>query len=165
MKFFNSYVRQGERVQSESGSSGKIIYSPRIDEKGVLVLEATGKEDLSAYINSFAESCDIHVIMTRFANGETDVLRKRQGTYGDFIGAPTSLADMFNRVKAGEDLFNSLPVEVKKKFNNSFTEFAIATGEKDFFSKLVVEEKTVASVEPASVVDDNKDDKKGDVAE
>ena len=158
MKFFNSYVREGKRVPSEVGSAIKIKYSPRFDEKGVLQLEATGQEDMSAYINSFVESCDIHVIMSRFANGETDVLSKRQGTYGDFTGAPTSLAEMFNRVKAGEEMFNALPAETKKKFHNSFTEFAVATGNPaEFFSKLGVEEKVEAPVEPVPVVDDKKE--------
>lgn len=136
MDTVNSYVRDGERVFSETGSTVKVKYSPRIDDRGVLVLVETGKEDLAGYINSFAEECDIHVIMKKFANGQTDVLSKVQGTYGDFTGAPTSLADMFNRVKAGEEVFNSLPAEVKKEFNNSFTEFAVATGQKDFFERL-----------------------------
>ena len=164
MKFFNSYVREGKRVPSEVGSSIKIKYSPRIDDKGVLQLEATGKEDLSAYINSFAESCDIHVIMSRFANGETDVLSKRQGTYGDFTGAPTSLADMFNRVKAGEEMFNSLPAETKKKFHNSFTEFAVATGNPaEFFAKLGFEEIVDVLADP--VREKPQKEEKGEVEE
>lgn len=163
MDTVNSYVRDGERIFSESGSTVKVKYSPRIDERGVLVLVETGKEDLAAYINSFSEECDIHVIMKKFANGQTDVLSKVQGTYGDFTGAPTSLADMFNRVKAGEDVFNSLPAEVKKEFNNSFTEFAVATGEKDFFDRLSKYGSQSASSEPSTLEEPNE--KKGEVEE
>lgn len=161
MKTVNSYVRDGDRVFSESGSTVKVKYSPRIDERGVLVLVETGKEDLAAYINSFAEECDIHVIMKKFANGQTDVLSKVQGTYGDFTGAPTSLADMFNRVKAGEEVFNSLPAEVKKEFNNSFTEFAVATGEKDFFDRLAKYDTSATQ----NVVSETKKDEKGETEE
>lgn len=139
MDLRNSYVREGDRVYTEQGSPIKIKYAPRIDEKGVLQLVEVGKEDLSAYIQSFAESCDIHVIMSRFANGETDVLSKVQGAYGDFTGMPTSPADMLNRVMAGEDAFNKLPIEVKKKFNNSFTEFAVASGDPETFWNIIAD--------------------------
>lgn len=137
MKLRNSFVRDDVRVFSEHGSPIKIKYAPRIDENGVLQLEEVGKENLDDYIQSFAESCDIHVIMSRYANGETDVLSKVQGTYGDFTGMPISLADMLNRVIAGENAFNQLPANVKKLFNNSFTEYAVATGNpEEFWAKI-----------------------------
>lgn len=159
MDTVNSYVRDGDRVFSETGSTVKVKYSPRIDDRGVLVLVETGKEDLSAYINSFAEECDIHVIMKKFANGQTDVLSKVQGTYGDFTGAPTSLADMFNRVKAGEEVFNSLPAEVKKEFGNSFTEFAVATGEKDFLARLAKYDTSATQSEVKEEKGETKEEK------
>lgn len=152
MKLRNSYVREDSRVFTEPGSSIKIKYAPRIDENGVLQLEEVGKENLDDYIQSFAESCDIHVIMSRYANGETDVLSKVQGAYGDFTGMPTSLADMLNRVIAGENAFNQLPANVKKLFNNSFTEYAVATGNpEEFWAKIrscVPDQEEVKSDEP-----------------
>lgn len=133
MKFVHTYVRETPRLHCEAGSPIKIKYAPRFDEFGRLILEEVGRENLAEYINSFAESCDIHVIMAKFANGEPEVLSKKQGTYGDFTECPTTLAEMFNRVKRGEEMFNALPAEIKKQFGNSFPEFAVATQDYDTF--------------------------------
>lgn len=114
------------RIKSNRGDRMHKLYGGVYDDSGRLRLEEKGEESLYDYIQSFADSVDIHVILKRFANGESDVLSKVQGFYGDFTNLPTDYAQLLNTVQAGEDMFNSLPVDVRAKFGHSFNEFMTA---------------------------------------
>lgn len=123
---FETQFRKPERFLSNPGSPVKILYGPEFDEKGRMNLVEKGRENLYDFIQSFKESVDIHVLLKRFANGETDVLSKIQGFYGDFSEFPRTYADLLNTVNEGEAFFNGLPVEVRSKFGHSFPVFMSA---------------------------------------
>lgn len=122
-----------------------VVYGSVFDDKGRLYLEEKGKESLYDYIQSFAESVDIHVIMKRFANGETDVLSKVQGFYGDFTNLPVDYAQLLNTVNSGQRLFDSLPVEQRAIFGHSFNEFMTAMCDGTLMDRLGV---TPSSADP-----------------
>ena len=84
MEFKTQYDAR-DRVFTDSGSPEHITYAGHYDEKGRVVLEEAGRENLYDYIQSYAESCDIHVLMKRYANGDVDALSQKQGFYGDFL--------------------------------------------------------------------------------
>lgn len=136
--FTTQYVKRPP-VYQEAGSPVKLIYSPRYDENGVLDLTVTGQEDLYAYIQSHKESTDIHVLLDRFANGETDVLQRMQGFYGDVTDMPKTYAEVLNAVIVGEETFARLPVEVKQKFDNSFAVWLASMDKPDFAQRMGVE--------------------------
>lgn len=123
---FQTQFRKPERFLSNPGSPVKILYGPEFDDKGRMTLVEKGRENLYDFIQSFKESVDIHVLLKRFANGETDVLSKIQGFYGDFSEFPRTYADLLNTVNEGEAFFNGLPVEVRSKFGHSFPVFMSA---------------------------------------
>lgn len=126
-------------VYQEPGSPIKLIYSPRYDDNGVLDLIVTGQENLYDYIQSHKESTDIHVLLDRFANGETDVLQRMQGFYGDVTDMPKTYAEVLNAVIVGEETFARLPVEVKQKFDNSFAVWLASMDKPDFAQRMGVE--------------------------
>lgn len=109
-----------ERVTANSGSPVRVLYSPKFDEKGVMSLVESGKENLYEFIQSHKESCDIHVILERFARGDVSALERVQGTYGDFSNMPRTYADMLNLVRSAEDAFSNLPVDERAKYGHSF---------------------------------------------
>ena len=123
---FKTQFRKPERFLSNPGSPVKILYGPEFDEKGRMNLVEKGRENLYDFIQSFKESVDIHVLLKRFSNGETDVLSQIQGFYGDFSEFPRTYADLLNTVNEGEAFFNGLPVEVRSKFGHSFPVFMSA---------------------------------------
>lgn len=123
---FETQFRQPERFHSNPGSPVKILYGPEFDDKGRMNLVEKGRENLYDFIQSFKESVDIHVLLKRFSNGETDVLSQIQGFYGDFSEFPRTYADLLNTVNEGEAFFNGLPVEVRSKFGHSFPVFMSA---------------------------------------
>ncbi len=133
---FKTQFDPHDRIHANKGDPVKILYGPVFDTAGRMNLEEKGRENLYDYIQSFAESVDIHVILKRFANGETDALSKVQGAYGDFTQFPTTYAEMLNVVQRGEEFFNELPVETRAKFGHDFSQFIAAMDSPDFLTRI-----------------------------
>jgi hypothetical protein len=148
MEFKTQYDAR-DRVFTDPGSPEHITYAGHYDEKGRVVLEESGRENLYDYIQSYAESCDIHVLMKRYANGDVDALSQKQGFYGDFLDFPKTYAEALNHMNEMERQFMALPVETREKFGNSFTEFLAASGEADFLERLGIKKEPDAEPVPA----------------
>ncbi len=116
-------IESHPRVHCDPGSREKVLYTPSFDEFGHMELKESGKENLYDYIQSHKESCDIHVILARFVNGDTSALARRQMFYADLTEFPTTYADVVNTMHGAEDYFTHLPVEVRAKFGHDFNKF------------------------------------------
>lgn len=138
MKKFNTQYDERPRVKSHPGNPIKQLYSGSYNERGQVELKEDGTEDLYAFIQSFAESTDIHVLLRRYQNGEVDVLEKVQGFYGDVTEMPHTYAEALQRIADSEKVFMSLPVDVRAKFGHSFSEFLAASQDADFLDRLGV---------------------------
>ncbi len=138
MKKFDTQYDVRPRVKSHPGNPIKQLYSGSYNERGQVELKEDGTENLYAFIQSFAESTDIHSIMRRFQNGEIDVLEKVQGFYGDVTEMPRTYAEALQRIADSEKVFMSLPVDVRAKFGHSFSEFLAASQDADFLDRLGV---------------------------
>jgi len=144
------------RFYSDPGSPIKVKYSPKIDKNGNIELFETGKENLQEYIDSFAEETSIITIIKQCAMGDTSALSKAQGMYGDFTDMPKTYRDVLQSVIDGENYFDSLPVEVKEKFDNSFQKWFATIGSEDWMKymdynqksdDLVIEKESVENAE------------------
>ena len=127
---------------------------------GIKQLVPCGKTDRQAFIDSFAEETDINVIIAKFLNGDTSVINKAVGQFGDFRNCPTTYAEMFDRVQKCENLFNTLPVEIKEKFDNSYEKFWSEFGSnyfEDVFKEYNSPEEDVPIPNP-SIVDKGDSD-------
>ena len=149
MEFKTQYDAR-DRVFTDPGSPEHITYAGHYDEKGRVVLEESGRENIYDFIQSHAESCDIHVLMKRYQNGDVDALSQKQGFYGDFLDFPKTYAEALNHMNEMERQFMALPVETREKFGNSFTEFLAASAEPDFLDRLGIKKESVT--EPVSVI-------------
>lgn len=141
MKFEKGFKTQydaRDRIQSNPGNPVKQLYAGSYNERGQVELKEDGTEDLYAYIQSFAESTDIHSILKRYQNGEVDVLEKVQGFYGDITEMPHTYAEALQRIADSEKVFMSLPVDVRAKFGHSFSQFLAASQEDNFLDLLGV---------------------------
>lgn len=125
MNDFKTQFSPHDRVITESGTKIKKNYQAYFDESGNRELREVSTENRYDYIQSFKDSVDIHVILKRFANGDKDVLTQRQGAYGDFTIMPKTYAELLNRVIDAENIFNSLPLEERAKYNHSMAEWLI----------------------------------------
>lgn len=133
---FDTQYSPRERIHPCSGSRVKQLYAGRYDVNGRVVLEEKGTEDLYAYIQSFADSVDINVILARFANGDTEALSRAQGFYADVTEFPSNMADALNSINKAEEIFKSLPLEVRQRFDCSFEQFLSQSGSEDWLEKM-----------------------------
>lgn len=154
-KFSTQYDAR-ERIMTNPGNPIKQLYSGSYNERGQVELKEDGTEDIYAFIQSFAESTDIHSILRRYQNGEVDVLEKVQGFYGDITEMPKTYAEALQRIADSEKVFWSLPVDVRSKFGHSFSEFLAASNDTDFLDKLGVKPiEQSASVPDVPAVENN----------
>lgn len=149
MVTFRTQFDERLRWSSVAGSRLHTIYVPEYDEDGVLGLKADGYVDNYLKIQSHADSVDINVILSRFSNGEPDILTRYQTQYMDVTDMPKTLAGALNSVIAAERDFNELPVEVRGKFNHSFSEWLASAGSAEWAKKMGFDIKSdVVPIEP-----------------
>lgn len=124
MKFDTQFNRLGvSGVKTLPGSGMKDTYKMHVDENGVRELKKSGEYNLYADIQSYKDSVSIDYILTKFVNGDETALSRVQGIYGDFTQMPTTLAELQQRVIDAENLFNSLPLDIRAQYNHSASEF------------------------------------------
>ncbi len=151
MKIDNRFKTQydaRDRIQTNPGNPIKQLYTGAYNEHGQVELKEDGTENIYDFIQSFAESTDIHAILRRFENGEVDVLEKVQGFYGDVTEMPKTYAEALQRIADSEKVFMSLPVDVRAKFGHSFSEFLAASNDADFLERLGVQVDALVTPEP-----------------
>lgn len=145
-KLFKTQFDDRARVHTNPGNPIKQLYSGSYNDRGQVELKEDGVEDLYSFIQSFAESTDIHVLLKRYQNGEADVLEKVQGFYGDITEMPQTYAEALQRIADSEKVFMSLPVDVRAKFGHSFSEFLAASQDADFLDRLGVSNEKLEPV-------------------
>lgn len=111
-----------------------------IDEmSGVEYLKVVGRTNTHAQIQSYRESCDLKIILNQIDPSQVSGL---MSTYSadDIMNAsvidttqlPTSQGAMLNLVKKGTQLFEGLPIEVRREFNFSPSVFITKFGTSEF---------------------------------
>lgn len=127
--FRNKYqLREVEPQFSEPGSPIKLVRAGQLDKDNNLKVVVKGEENLYAYINSFAESVDINVIMNRFLNGDKEILLQRAGAYLDISELPNSFQELVDININAQNVYNTLPIEIKEKFHNNINQFISTMG-------------------------------------
>lgn len=121
-----------ERFYSNPGSKFEPEYAPYYDENGVLELCEIGQKNIYNEIQSYADECDINILIQRYMAGEIDVFERVKGFYADVSDMPKTYQELLNTNIRAEKFFDSLPVETKKKFNNSYSEFLCSMDKPEF---------------------------------
>lgn len=150
MKIRNIYDR--ERIRSCTGSPEKIVYGSKVLRNGRIATFEKGKEDYYAYINSFADSVDINKTIQKFVNGDINALNQRQGEFIDCTQFPTNYAEVLNVINNATNIFNSLPVEDRAKFNFNLNEFITSIGTEKYNNVLGVKHEDVEKLVDTSTI-------------
>lgn len=153
MKIRNIYDR--ERIRSCTGSPEKIVYGSKVLSNGRIATFENGKEDYYAYINSFADSVDINKTIQRFVNGDINALNQRKGEFIDCTQFPTNYAEVLNVINNATNIFNSLSVEDRAKFNFNLNEFITAIGTEKYNQVLGVKPEEVENLVDTSTIVNN----------
>lgn len=126
-------------IPTNSGNVFETQYSQRYTADGTPYLEAQKTQKNNYEIaQSNKDICDYSSMMRKYyATGDDSILNRGiKGSFGDFTDAPRDLIDAQNKINAGIDAFNSLPVDIRNEYdNNPYKFFASAGTEK--FEKLM----------------------------
>lgn len=124
MKFKTQFNNDSSKYVSDSGSPYLDQYEYDVDKKGVQSLVKIDKQkDVHSEIQADYASTDINLLMKRFALGDSSAIDVTKGFYVDVTKMPQNLAELFDRNTECLQFFDSLPVEVKEMFDNSYTQF------------------------------------------
>lgn len=124
-------TKEHRRYYSPSGSRYANEHIIEIDDEGHKTLVKSGKTiDTYAKIQAHKDSVDIDKLLERAEIEGYEVLNQRQANYMDLTIMPKNLIESAQMLQAAENDFNKLPLETRKEFNFSFTEY-IAAANKD----------------------------------
>lgn len=137
-----------ERFCSESGERYKESFIGQYDENGQIVLKSTGTIDLQEKIQADKYACDINTIVKRYAAGDTDVLHRVQGSFIDVSSMPKSYAEYLNLSIRLKSDYDTLPVDIKSKFGNSFENYMLKFGSDDWYNALGIDLPETTIVKP-----------------
>lgn len=87
----------------------------------------------------------MHYIIAQLKNGNTSVINRRPMMYGDFTDAPKTYAQALQMVLDGRATFDSLPLSVRNKFDNSFEKWFATAGSSDWLSAMSPDSDPVPS--------------------
>ncbi len=152
MEFYNR-TNLPPKVGTPTGDKETTTYKTRIDENGHKITEAVGKTNIYDRIQSSLEETKIENIIKRFTEGDMSAFRTGEPIYTDITGAPKNLMEAQNMIIKISDEFNSLPVEVRAKFDHSPEKYVAMYGSQEWATAVgyeikenkPVDEKTVES--------------------
>lgn len=131
MRVFTKDIQKREIKSCNPGSRYVTVHKVRIDDNGHKTLMATGeKKNAYAIIQKHADEVDIYEIMRRCEIEGYQILDAKQVYEGDVTMTPKTMMEAMQKLQDAENNFNKLPLEVREKFNYSFTEY-IAQADKD----------------------------------
>lgn len=129
-----------EHFYSNKGNKYFNTYIIQKDETGVDKVVVSGKKCIYDMIQSEKDNSNIDLLYKRYTNGDMTVKRTAlslPNRLTDFRNMPNDLIGVNNFMSSCKDIFYQLPVDLKEKFNNNFSEFAVCVknGKADIICK------------------------------
>lgn len=109
------------------------------DDLGNKELISCGYKDIYEEIQSHADSVDVHKIVERCtATGDMSELYKTEGFYGDLAMFPKTRAEALQMLAEAHNIWDQLPIDVKKKFDNNVENFFSTAFTEEWSKKLEI---------------------------
>lgn len=152
---YYSREKRPERSYAPTGDGTEPKMEMKIDEFGHKELVQVGTTNLYDKIQLSADDCNIENILARAGQGDLTAFTGSK-IYADVTDAPKNLADAQRKIQAIQNEFNSLPIEVRAKYNHSVSEYVAAYGTEDWALNLGLIKKT-EQAEPENKEPENKE--------
>lgn len=124
---FKTAYSERKRHFIEPGDGIMEQWGYEVDKFGRKVLVKTGETDLYAKIQESLEETKIENILKRASIGDMTDFRP-DGIYADLTELPNNLIEARQQIQKMENLWDSLPNELKAKYNYDVGEFVGASG-------------------------------------
>lgn len=157
---FYSRINLPPKEGTEAGDKEATTYQTRIDENGHKITEAVGKTNIYDRIQSSLEETKIENIIRRFTEGDMSAFRTGEPIYADMREAPKTLMEAQNMIIRITDEFNSLPVDVRAKFDHSPEKYVALYGGEEWAKFVGYEIKKPEEIREPTVIEDTKEEMK-----
>lgn len=148
VKIFTPYEdKKPKRVPNNPGNIMEPQYKERYDENGNAYLEQVGEVNTYEKIQSFRDEVDPMSILARYAAGDKTVMAN-PGWYIDTSKLPANYIEWRNMMNEQKEKFETLPLEIRNKFGNSFDAWAATAGEPEWIEKMGIMPKTKPEAQP-----------------
>lgn len=141
-----------------SGSRKKKVFSPFYDGKKMSLIES-GEIDIQDEINAHGPECDMSYILSRLKQGDMSVLNGKNPIFADFHNLPKSFREVLDVALSAERIFNSLPVDVRRNFDNDYRKFVSSAGTSEWMHHVYGDALDKIAVADAPVSGTDKNDK------
>ena len=128
---YYSRNKRRERTFAPTGDGTEPKMEMKIDEYGHKELVQVGTSNLYEKIQLSADDCNIENILARAGQGDLTAFTGSK-IYADVTDAPKNLADAQRKIQTIQNEFNSLPIEVRAKYNHSVSEYVAAYGTEEW---------------------------------
>lgn len=136
VKIFTPYEdEKPKRLPNEPGNIMEPQYRERYDENGNAYLEQVGEINTYEKIQSYRDEVDPMSILARYAAGDTTVMAN-PGWYIDTSKLPANYIEWRNLMNEQKEKFETLPLEIRNKFNNNFDQWAATAGEPEWLENM-----------------------------
>lgn len=136
VKIFTPYEdEKPKRLPNEPGNIIEPQYRERYDENGNAYLEQIGEINTYEKIQSYRDEVDPMSILARYAAGDTTVMAN-PGWYIDTSKLPANYIEWRNLMNEQKEKFETLPLEIRNKFNNNFDQWAATAGEPEWLENM-----------------------------
>lgn len=115
-KFLTQFTAIGQHFHAPTGEKTETRHNPVMHENGRRELVRNKKVAIYDLIQSHKEECEIENIIRRAVEGDYSILQKRHGQFMDITGMPSSIAEAQQFIMDMKEEFNTLPKEIKAKF-------------------------------------------------
>lgn len=132
---------------TQAGSRKRKIYSPFYDGKKLSLIES-GEMDIQDQINAHAAECDMAFILNRLNNGDFSVLNQNAAIYADFKQLPTNFREVLEVSLNAERIFNTLPLDIRREFDNDYRQFVARAGSEEWNRIMQSPDPVVPNPEP-----------------
>lgn len=101
---------------TDCGDPEHTVFSPHLLPNGSIELLPLAKVNVKDEINSFADECDLSLILNKIENGDFSALCRAPAVFGDGSEIPGNLREFLDVGIEASRAFDLLPHELRSKF-------------------------------------------------
>lgn len=136
-KPFRTVLDPPKKINTPAGSKIEEVLQLKIDENGNEEFYISGHTNVYEKIQAHLEETKLENIIARCIDtGDTTLLYQKEGFYADITEMPKNWIEAQNKIKNAEEIFNSLPLEVRKKYDNNFNKYLSDVGSEDWLKNM-----------------------------
>lgn len=130
---FRSIIDKKNRVRKESPTGDKVTnVKGWIYKDGEYVYAVKKKHPHYEETQAARDSVDLKKIFERYKAGDENALDVVNGFYLDTVNMPRNMAELYDAVSNAQNVFDSMPTEIKEHYNNNAATFYKAYGSETF---------------------------------